>query len=69
VQDCLRRGEGTLEEHGALVIDTGEFTGRSPKDRFIIKDDITEKTICWNDLNQPLEEKFLISFSGKSHPI
>lgn len=58
VQDCLRRGEGTLEENGALVIHTGEFTGRSPKDRFILKDDITEKAICWNEFNQPLEERF-----------
>ncbi|MFI5154622.1 MAG: phosphoenolpyruvate carboxykinase (ATP) [Chitinophagales bacterium] len=58
VQDCLRRGEGSLEENGALVIQTGEFTGRSPKDRFILKDNVTKETICWNEFNQPLDEKF-----------
>ena len=57
VQDCLDRGEGCLEENGALVIQTGEFTGRSPMDRYIVRDDITEKRICWNDLNQPMPER------------
>jgi phosphoenolpyruvate carboxykinase (ATP) len=58
IQDCLRLGEGCLEENGALVIQTGEFTGRSPKDRYIVRDDITEKRICWNDFNQPIQERY-----------
>jgi phosphoenolpyruvate carboxykinase (ATP) len=58
VQDSLRRGEGCLEENGALVIQTGEFTGRSPKDRYIVKDNVTEKRICWNDSNQPIQERY-----------
>jgi len=43
--------EGTLTENGALAIDTGKFTGRSPKDRFIVADEITEDTVCWGDVN------------------
>lgn len=58
VEDCLRRGEGSLSDSGALVIKTGEFTGRSPKDRFIVKDEITGNSIHWNDFNLPLEEKY-----------
>ena len=57
VQDSLRRKEGSLSDTGALVIRTGEFTGRSPKDRYIVKDEITANTIHWNDFNQPMEEK------------
>ena len=41
LQDTLRIGEGVLNDTGALVINTGEFTGRSPKIRFIVKDEIT----------------------------
>lgn len=56
VQDTLRIGEGTLNNTGALVIRTGEFTGRSPKDKFTVKDDITTNTVNWNEFNIPMEE-------------
>ncbi|MES1215301.1 MAG: phosphoenolpyruvate carboxykinase (ATP) [Bacteroidota bacterium] len=55
VQDTIRSGEGTRNDTGALVINTGEFTGRSPKDKFIVKDEITSETINWNETNIPLE--------------
>lgn len=58
VQDTLRLGEGELSDTGALVIRTGEFTGRSPKDKFTVKDEITENTVNWNEFNIPLEEKY-----------
>ncbi|MBN8688805.1 MAG: phosphoenolpyruvate carboxykinase (ATP), partial [Chitinophagales bacterium] len=54
VQDTLRIGEGQLNDTGALVINTGEFTGRSPKDKFTVKDAITADTVHWNDFNIPL---------------
>ena len=55
VQDTLRIGEGVLNDTGALVIKTGEFTGRSPKDKFIVKDEITAETVHWNDFNLPID--------------
>lgn len=58
VQDTLRTGEGVLNDSGALVIRTGEFTGRAPKDKFTVKDEITADTIHWNEFNIPLEEKY-----------
>ncbi len=58
VNYALQRGEGVLNDTGALVIKTGEFTGRSPKDKFIIRDEITMDTVNWNDINLPLEEKY-----------
>lgn len=58
VQDTLRIGEGVLNDTGALVIRTGEFTGRSPKDKFTVKDETTADSVHWNDFNIPIESKY-----------
>ena len=58
VQDTLRLGEGVLTDTGALAIRTGEFTGRSPNDKFTVKDETTENTVHWNNFNIPIEEKY-----------
>ena len=58
VQDTLRLGEGVLSDSGALVIKTGEFTGRSPNDKFTVKDEVTENTVHWNNFNIPIDEKY-----------
>jgi len=54
VEKALARGEGILAENGALTVTTGKRTGRSPKDRFIVQDSITDKTVDWGPVNQPL---------------
>ncbi len=51
VEKAILSGEGKLVDTGALAIDTGEFTGRSPKDRFIVYDAITKDTVWWGDVN------------------
>lgn len=51
VEETITRGEGVLTSTGALAIDTGEFTGRSPKDRFVVLDDITKDTVWWGNVN------------------
>lgn len=56
IRHTLRRNEGELNDTGALVISTGEFTGRSPKDKFIVKDQLTEQTVNWNEFNNPIDE-------------
>ncbi len=58
IQDTLRIGEGVLTDTGALAIRTGEFTGRAPKDKFIVKDETTKDTVDWNNFNLPIEEKY-----------
>lgn len=51
VETAIIREEGQLVDSGALAADTGEFTGRSPKDRFIVCDEKTENTVWWGDVN------------------
>src|SRR3954470_22562227 len=54
---ALARGEGKLAEGGPLVVDTGRFTGRSPKDKFVVREADSEDRIWWGAVNQPLEEE------------
>lgn len=51
----LQKGLGKESSLGALAVSTGEFTGRSPMDRFIVKDAITTEKIWWGDINIPFE--------------
>ncbi|MGQ0699842.1 MAG: phosphoenolpyruvate carboxykinase [Panacagrimonas sp.] len=55
VEQSLLRGEGLLSDTGALVVTTGSRTGRSPKDRFIVRDTITDATVDWGAVNQPFD--------------
>lgn len=55
VQEALRRNEGVLTDTGALMADTGTFTGRSPKDRFIVRDASTANSVWWGDINIPFD--------------
>src|SRR5210317_378019 len=55
----IKKGLGKEASSGALAVNTGEFTGRSPQDRFIVKDEITEDRVWWGDINIPFTpEKF-----------
>ena len=57
VEESIILGQGTLTSKGALAIDTGEFTGRSPQDRFIVSDAITRDTVWWGDINKPFDSE------------
>jgi len=52
----IRKGMGKTASSGALAINTGEFTGRSPMDRFIVKDNITSDKVWWGKINIPFEQ-------------
>ncbi len=59
ISEAVKNGEGVLANNGALMVDTGKFTGRSPKDRFIVKDQFTEDKVWWGDINKPFDaDKF-----------
>lgn len=49
------KGQGVVSSSGALAVNTGEFTGRSPKDRFIVKDEVTKDLVWWGDINIPFD--------------
>jgi phosphoenolpyruvate carboxykinase (ATP) len=53
VEHTVVNGQGVFADSGALAIGTGEFTGRSPKDKFCVKDAKTEGTVWWGDVNYP----------------
>ncbi len=55
IEHALQNNEGKLTDTGALAADTGEFTGRSPKDKFIVEDDITRDTVWWGNINQKFD--------------
>jgi len=54
IEASIKQGQGILSDQGALCIETGTFTGRSPKDKFIVKDSLTSNTVDWNDINQEI---------------
>ncbi len=54
-EKTLQSEQGIENSTGALAINTGEFTGRSPQDRFIVKDSITEDKVWWGNVNIPFE--------------
>ena len=58
-EETIINGQGVLSNTGALCVSTGEFTGRSPKDRFIVLDEKTKDSVWWGDINIAFDaEKF-----------
>ena len=64
-QEAVMRGEGLVAEGGGLAVSTGQHTGRSPNDKFIVRDETTEKTIWWDNnkaLSRPAFEVLKADF-------
>jgi phosphoenolpyruvate carboxykinase (ATP) len=62
---ALQRGDGRLAEGGPLAVDTGRFTGRSPKDKFLVEEPGSRERIWWGEVNQPLSEEHFDGLRGK----
>ena len=62
---ALRRGEGTLSKTGALVVTTGKYTGRSPKDKFIVDTPSIHDDIAWGKVNRPISREAFNSIKSK----
>ncbi len=56
IEHAIQKLEGRLAANGALVVRTGKFTGRSPKDKYIVREPSSEAAIWWGSVNQPLSE-------------
>ncbi|SHG49003.1 phosphoenolpyruvate carboxykinase (ATP) [Ornithinibacillus halophilus] len=56
VEKILSRKEGILTSTGAVTATTGKYTGRSPNDKFIVRDETCEESIDWGSVNQPIDE-------------
>jgi phosphoenolpyruvate carboxykinase (ATP) len=73
VAKTVELGQGTITDMGALAVNTGKFTGRSPKDKFTVKDALTENSVDWSDINIALSPEhfdilhadILAHFEGK----
>lgn len=65
VEEAILNREGSITSTGALMCDTGKFTGRSPKDRFIVEDEKTKNTVWWGGINIPISEENFNSLHNK----
>ena len=54
-QHSLSKNMAVRTAHGAIALNTGKFTGRSPEDRFIVKDALTENAVWWGPINKPFD--------------
>ena len=74
IKKTVEYRQGIISDTGALVIQTGKFTGRSPKDRYLVKDKMTSEQVWWGDINIPfshrdfdsLYKKMLASLTNKT---
>jgi phosphoenolpyruvate carboxykinase (ATP) len=57
IEETIKKAQGVLTDTGALACDTGEFTGRSPKDKYIVEDVKTKDTVWWGEVNNKLSRE------------
>jgi phosphoenolpyruvate carboxykinase (ATP) len=55
-EEAIKRGEGILAHGGPLVVHTGKYTGRSPHDKYIVRESSSEDQVWWGSVNRPIEE-------------
>jgi phosphoenolpyruvate carboxykinase (ATP) len=65
VEMAVSRNEGQLTRFGALAALTGKRTGRSPNDKFVVKDKLTEKSVDWGKTNAPMEPEVFAKLHKK----
>ena len=64
IQEGLLNKETKMSMNGAVMVDTGIYTGRSPKDKYIVEEDSTKDNIWWGDVNQKLDEEIFDELFG-----
>lgn len=65
VEEALFNREGYLADNGALCVSTGKFTGRAPKDRYIVEDEKTRESVYWGAINKPISQEVFQNLLNK----
>src|SRR5699024_6282262 len=65
VEKVLSRNEGILTSTGAVRATTGAYTGRSPNDKFIVRDEVSEDIVEWGTVNKAIEEEVFNNLLAK----
>ncbi|MCC6720574.1 MAG: phosphoenolpyruvate carboxykinase (ATP) [Bacteroidia bacterium] len=65
IEHAIKNNEGKITSSGSLAADTGEFTGRSPKDKFVVYDDVTKDSVWWGDVNFKFESQYFDNLLNK----
>jgi phosphoenolpyruvate carboxykinase (ATP) len=65
IEHTIKKKQGVLSDTGALCIETGKFTGRTPKDRFIVLDEKTQNSISWGGFNTPIKNEIYQNLKSK----
>jgi len=63
-EHALRRGEGRLADGGPIVVSTGRYTGRTPKDKYVVEEPASKDRVWWGAVNQPISEEHRASLRG-----
>ena len=64
VEENIKEGRGRLTPTGAVMVDTGIYTGRSPKDKYFVREPSSEEHIWWGPVNQPMEAEVFKELTG-----
>src|SRR5262245_3676487 len=64
-EEAVSRNQAHIAQAGPLVVRTGEHTGRSPKDRYVVKEPSSDSNIAWGEVNRPMSEAQFDSLLGK----
>ena len=57
VEECISNGEAKMALNGAINVDTGKYTGRSPKDKYFVEEDSSKDNLWWGEVNQKVDVK------------
>ena len=56
IEETVKNGEGIIGPRGVSIVDTGKFTGRSPKDKYIVDEASSSDKIWWGSVNKKIDE-------------
>lgn len=64
-EETIRRGLGRISRYGALVVDTGEYTGRCPDGKYVVEEPTTKDQIAWGAVNRPMKQEQFNGFRDR----